>query len=99
MLWDLGELTWQQSWDWDSYYNQTGLPSRERRTDSPLVKRHFGLVLCFESALPIMSHRLYHFPSGIGATGAYVGQSVPRFPEAGVAAWTMWDHGVNNAVR
>ncbi|EDQ88470.1 uncharacterized protein MONBRDRAFT_26201 [Monosiga brevicollis MX1] len=58
MLWDLGELTWQQSWDWDSYYNQTG----------------------------------------IGATGAYVGQSVPRFPEAEVAAWTMWDHGVNNAM-
>ena len=58
MLWDAGELTFEQSWDWDSYYAQTG----------------------------------------VGATGAYKGKSIPKFPEGNVGGWTMWDHGVNNAM-
>lgn len=58
MLWDAAELTQQQSWDWDSYYAQTG----------------------------------------VGRTGAYVNVPIPKFPEENVSDWTMWDHGVNNAV-
>lgn len=58
LLWDAAELTQQQSWDWDAYYDQTG----------------------------------------IGRTGAYVGKNIPKFPETDVPTWTMYDHGVNNAM-
>lgn len=58
LLWDAAELTQQQSWDWDAYYEQTG----------------------------------------VGRTGAYVGKTIPKFPEYNVGGWTMYDHGVNNAM-
>ena len=57
-LWDAAELTQAQSWDWDAYYDQTG----------------------------------------VGRTGAYKGKAIPRFPAANVGGWTMYDHGVNNAM-
>lgn len=58
MLWDAAELTQQQSWDWDAYYDRTG----------------------------------------IGRTGAFVDKPVPKFALKNVGGWTMYDHGVNNAM-
>jgi len=57
-LWDAAELTQQQSWDWDAYYDGTG----------------------------------------VGRTGAYVGKTMPKYPKENVSGWTLWDHGVNNAM-
>ena len=58
MLWDAAELTQQQSWDWDAYYNR----------------------------------------AGVGSTGAFKGKSMPKFAIKNVGGWTMYDHGVNNAM-
>jgi hypothetical protein len=58
LLWDAAELTQQQSWDWDAYYDQTGT----------------------------------------GTTGAFVGKTMPKFPAMNVGGWSMYDHGVNNAM-
>ena len=58
LLWDAAELTQQQSWDWDAYYDRTG----------------------------------------VGRTGAFVGKAMPKFALANVGGWTMYDHGVNNAM-
>eukprot|EP00039_Didymoeca_costata_P021703 m.2809 g.2809 ORF g.2809 m.2809 type:complete len:948 (-) comp2595_c0_seq1:128-2971(-) len=58
MLFDAAEQTQAQSWDWDSYYEQTG----------------------------------------VGHSGAFVGKPLPKFPETDVNGWTMYDHGVNNAM-
>ena len=40
----------------------------------------------------------YYRGTGIGTTGAYVGKSIPKFPKMNVPGWTMYDHGVNNAM-
>jgi len=58
LLWDAAELTFEQSWDWDAYYAQTG----------------------------------------VGTKGAYKGKKMPKFTEAPAGSWSMWDHGVNNAM-
>jgi len=58
LLWDAAELTQQQSWDWDAYYDQLG----------------------------------------VGTTGAYKGKVMPKFPPMNVGHWSMYDHGVNNAM-
>ena len=57
-LWDAAELSQQQGWDWDAYYDRTG----------------------------------------VGRTGANKGKPMPKFAVQNVGAWTMWDHGVNNAM-
>ena len=58
LLWDAAELTQQQGWDWDAYYDRTG----------------------------------------VGRTGANAGKPMPKFAVKNVGSWTMWDHGVNNAM-
>ena len=58
LLWDAAELTQQQSWYWDAYYDRTG----------------------------------------VGRTGALTGKSMPKFAIKNVGGWTMYDHGVNNAM-
>jgi hypothetical protein len=40
----------------------------------------------------------YYAQAGVGTTGAYVGKPIPKFPPANVGGWTMYDHGVNNAM-
>lgn len=40
----------------------------------------------------------YYAQTGVGTKGAYVGKKMPKFPTANVHAWTMFDHGVNNAM-
>ena len=40
----------------------------------------------------------YYSRAGVGATGAFKGKTMPKFPEANVGAWSMYDHGVNNAM-
>ena len=40
----------------------------------------------------------YYSQTGVGHSGAYVGKKMAKFPEASVRYWTMWDHGVNNAM-
>ena len=40
----------------------------------------------------------YYDQVGVGRTGAMAGKTMPKFPEESVAQWTMYDHGVNNAM-
>ena len=40
----------------------------------------------------------YYAQNGTGSSGAYVGKTMPSFPEVDVGGWTMYDHGVNNAM-
>lgn len=40
----------------------------------------------------------YYSQAGVGTSGAYVGKPIPKFPEENVGGWTMYDHGVNNAM-
>lgn len=41
----------------------------------------------------------YYARTGVGANGTGVaGQTIAKFPSRGVSAWTLWDHGVNNAM-
>lgn len=35
---------------------------------------------------------------GTGSTGAFAGKKMPKFPPENVPHWTMYDHGVNNAM-
>lgn len=38
MLWDAAELTQQQSWDWDAYYDQTGIGRTGAFVGKPMPK-------------------------------------------------------------
>ena len=40
----------------------------------------------------------YYAQNGTGSSGAFVGKPMPKFPEVDVGGWTMYDHGVNNAM-
>lgn len=40
----------------------------------------------------------YYAQTGVGTQGAYKGKVIPKFPKSNVGGWTMWDHGVNNAM-
>lgn len=45
MLWDAAELTQQQSWDWDAYYDQTGTGRTSQTGLSPVRNRCSSLCL------------------------------------------------------
>ena len=40
----------------------------------------------------------YYAQRGVGTTGAFNGKHMPKFPERNVGGWSMYDHGVNNAM-
>ena len=40
----------------------------------------------------------YYDQTGTGTKGAYVGKKMPKFPTGNVSRWSMFDHGVNNAM-
>jgi hypothetical protein len=40
----------------------------------------------------------YYDQVGVARTGALAGKPMPKFPEKNVPKWSMYDHGVNNAM-
>ena len=81
MLRDAGELTWHQRWDWAKYYR---LDSNDAGEASAEVAREGEASAEGDSSV---------------AEGARAPRApfVHTLPDRAVPAWTMYDHGVNNA--
>ena len=99
MLWDAAQLAKTQGFDWDAYYNQdksvTALHMHICLYGCPVLVA-YRLAMRFVS---IKSKQTKRNPSQ-HPTSFVVSSSTTehQFPTAGVSMWTMYDHGVNNAM-